>query len=162
MGNFALAHSQVAAVALMLTDCDDEQLKLDTLEGQTDLFELERYLLGKVEDDEGVIASLAVQIEDRQTRKKAAETRKERRRDAMKALLECAKLDKLVLPEATLSVRDVPPKAIVNDPEAVPDELCKIKRSPDMAAIKAEMESGRAVPGVTLDNGAVSLTIRRK
>lgn len=162
MSNFALTQSQVAAVALLLADSDDEQLKLDTLEGETDLFEIVRYLLGKVEEDEGVMAALAEQVSDRQSRKQAADHRIKRRREAIMALMQCAKLDKLTLPEATLSVRDGAPKAVVTDEAALPDELCRFKRSPDMAAIKAEMESGRAVSGVTVDNGGPSLTIRRK
>lgn len=162
MGRIDLTMQQVAAVALMLADDEDEQLKADTLEGETDLYELSRFLLGRIEDDEGSVLALKEQIGDRQARKSAAERRIERRREVIKALLDCAQLDKLTLPEATLSVRAVPPKAIVTDEAAVPEALCRIKRAPDMAAIKAEVEAGRAVPGVTFDNGGTSLTVRRK
>ncbi len=159
-----LTKMQVSAVAAMLHDelLEDERFYLDTLEGETDLYELTRKLLVEIEQDEGVQAALAEQMADRSARKARAGKRIEANRMAIMALLECANLDRLVLAEATLSVRQVPPKAIVNDEDAVPDELCKFKRSPDMAAIKAEMEAGRAVAGVTLDNGSQSLTVRRK
>lgn len=157
-----LTIQQVSAVALMLADDDDEQLKLDTLEGQTDLYELTGFLLGRIEEDEGVILALKEQIGDRQHRKAAAERRIEKRREAVKALMECASIDKLPLPEATLSVRDVPPKAIVVDEAAVPDEFCKFTRKPDLTAIKAGLEAGTVIPGVSRDNGGTSLTIRRK
>ncbi len=62
---------------------------------------------------------------------------------------------------ATLSIRDVAPKAVVTDEAAVPDEYCRIVRKPDMAAIKAGLDTG-PIDGVSLDNGGVSLTIRRK
>jgi hypothetical protein len=161
---FDLTKIQVEGIAAMLSDelGDDERAYLDALEGETDLYEWCRRLLERIEEDEGVQAALAEQIGDRTLRKSRAAERVKAARQALTALLECARLDKLVLPEATLSVRDVPPKAIVTDEAAVPDELCKLTRRPDMAAIKAEVESGAAVPGVSLDNGGTSLTIRRK
>ena len=159
-----LTKIQVEAVAAHVRSIAgvDDELLLDCLEGETDLFELSRRLLDHVEHDEGVIAALTKQMEERQERKVRAAKRIEARRVALTALMESAKLDKLPLPEATLSIRKVPPKPVVSDPEAVPENLCRIKKTPDMAAIKAEVESGRAVPGVTLDNGGVSLTVRRK
>jgi hypothetical protein len=161
---YDLTKIQVEHVAAMLRDelADDERAYLDTLEGETDLYELTRRLLDAVEADEGIQAALAEQIADRNARRQRAAKRIDATRAAIMALLECAKLDKLALPEATLSVRHVPPKAIVTDEAAVPDDFCKFTRKPDMAAIKAGVESGAAVPGVSFDNGGNSLTIRRK
>lgn len=161
---YDLTKMQVQAVAINLREAlsDDERAYLDTLEGETDLYELVARLLDQVETDEGIQARLAEQIADRTARKQRAAERVRHTREAIQALMECAQIDKLALPEATLSVRKVAPKAIVTDEAAVPDELCKFKRSPDMAAIKAEMEAGRAVSGVPLDNGSISLTVRRK
>ncbi len=159
-----LTKMQVEAVAAMLRDelLEDERLYLDTLEGETDLYELTRRLLDQIEADEGVQTVLAEQISDRQARKLRAGERVKANRTAIMALLECAKLDRLALPEATLSVRQVPPKAIVTDEAAVPEDYCKVIRKPDMAAIKAGVEAGAAIEGVSFDNGGTSLTIRRK
>lgn len=153
---------QVAAIRAHLAGEGDEQLYADMLEGSTDLHEWVRYLLDKIEEDEGATKVLAEQIGDRQARKSQAGNRIERRREAIQAFLECAGIDKLTLPEATLSVRKVAPKAVVTDEAAVPEHLCRVKRSPDMAAIKAEVEAGRAVSGVSFDNGGTSLAVRRK
>jgi hypothetical protein len=159
-----LTKIQVESVAAMLRDelAEDERAYLDTLEGETNLYEITRRLLNEIEADESNINGLAEQIADRAARKQRAGKRIEANRTAIMALIECARLDKLTLPEATLSVRKVPPKPIVTDEAAVPDEFCKITRKPDMAAIKAGVEAGRAVSGVTFDNGGVSLTVRRK
>lgn len=159
-----LTKIQVGAVAAALRDAlsDDERLYLDTLEGETDLYELTRQLLGQIEEDEGVQTILAEQIADRTARKQRAGERVKHHREAIMALIQCAGLDKLVLPEATLSVRDVPPKPIVTDEAAVPDDFCKFTRKPDMAAIKAGVETGAAIEGVSFDNGGTTLTIRRK
>lgn len=156
---------QVKAVLTHLRDAigeePDEQLVLDTLEGETDAFELVAKLLNGIERDEGDVNALDGQIADRRERRLRCEKRIDGRRDAIMAVMECAGLDKLPLPEATLSIRKVAPKAIVTDAEALPDALCKITRKPDMAAIKAAVIS-EPLPGVSFDNGGTSLTIRRK
>lgn len=164
MQRIDISKSQIAAVATMMRDelGADERLYLDTLEGETDLFEIVRALLDEMEDDDGVQLALSEQVADRQTRKRRAEHRNEVRRNALLALLQCAQLDKLVLPEATLSVRTVPPKAVVTDDAAVPDDFCKFTRKPDMAAIKAGLEAGAVIDGVSLGNGGQTLTVRRK
>lgn len=156
-----LTKMQVGAVATMLRDVltEDERLYLDTLEGETDLNECIRQLLDKIEEDEGIQAALAEQIADRAARKARAAERVKHNREAIQALLDCAGLDKLQLPEATLSVRKVPPKAIVTDPDALPDEYCTFVRKPNMTAIK---EAETPPPGVSFDNGGISLTVRRK
>lgn len=161
-----LTRMQVSAVVTMLREElgqePDQQLLADSLEGQTDLFEMVRQLLNQIEDDEGHEKALAEQISERLARKQRTVERIRARRNAIAALLECAKLEKLMLPEATVSVRRVPPKAFVTDEAAVPDEFCKFTRKPDLAAIKAGVEAGAVIEGVSFDNGGTSLTVRRK
>ena len=152
---------QVRAIMAMLGDelADDEELKLDTLEGETDLFELTRRLLDRIEQAEGDKAVLVSQIQDRNERKVRAEKRIDAHRTAIMTLMEAAQIDRLPLPEATCSLRKIAPKPVVVDENLLPDELCKITRKPDMAAIK-QLET--IVPGIAMDNGGTSLTIRRK
>lgn len=164
MERLDLTRIQIQAIAAHLHDelGEDERAWLDLLEGETDLFEWVRRLLGRIEEDDGVQADLAKQIANRTVRKNRAAERVKAARQAIQALLECAKLDKLTLPEATVSVRDVPPKPIVTDEAAVPDDFCKVTRRPDMTAIKSGVEAGAEIPGVSFDNGGTALTIRRK
>lgn len=160
-----LTKMQIEAVVTMLRDefaDDDERLLLDTLEGETDLFEMTGKLLNWIEQDEGAVVALKAQVDDRSERRRRFEGRIAAKREAVMALLDCAGLDKLQLPEATLSVRDLPPKPLVADEDALPDELCRVKRTPDMALIRAALDAGEAVAGVTLNNPGRSLTIRRK
>ena len=92
--------------------------------------------------------------------------RYERQEDAMRSLIisvmDRASLSKFVLPEATLSLRMVPPAPIVTDADLLTDDCVRIERKPDMKAIKALMESNGALPGVAMSNGRQSLTIRTK
>lgn len=156
-----LTRAQVSAVVLMLRDQfeDDEQLLLDTLEGETDLFECARKLLDGIEADEGDKSVLAEQIEARQARKSRADARITARREALAALMEAGGLDKLPLPEATVSLRKVAPKPVVTDADALPDAFCTFVRKPNLSAIKG---AETLPPGCALDNGGVSLTVRRK
>lgn len=137
----------------------DEQLVLDTLEGETDLFEITRKLLDRIEADEGDKAILAEQMDSRKVRRDRCDARIKARREAIMALLECAGVDKLPLPEATLSLRKLTPKAVVTDPDALPDELCTFTRKPNLTAIR---EASELPAGCAMDNGGLSLTIRRK
>lgn len=157
-----LTMQQVNAVLLMLGDelADDETLKLDTLEGETDLFELVRKLLDAIENAEGEVEVLTAQMAVRKERRDRASKRIEAHRRAIMALMECAGIDKLPLPEATCSLRKLAPKAIITDASLLPDALCKIERKPDMAAIRA-CPDVTGLAGVALDNGGTSLTIRR-
>lgn len=162
-----LTMSQVRAVSMMLADelgdDIDEKLRLDMFEGSTDLFEIVGQLLNSIETDEGVTASLVAQIGERNFRKERAGHRIEQRRLAIAALLECAGLDKLSLPEATISLRRLPPKLVVADESALPEPLWRVKRTPDMALVKSAWDADGAVPGVVQGNGGEpSLTIRRK
>lgn len=160
---YDLTTIQVKSIADMLRDEDDDVLLADMLEAETDLHPMLEKLLGWIEQDEGAAAALKQQVEDRTERKRRFEARVATKREAITALLEIAGLDKLQLPEATLSIRRLPPKTLVADEQAIPDEYVRIKRVPDMAAIKAAVESGVAVPGTTMSNGGdLSLTIRRK
>lgn len=156
-----LTRAQVSAVVLMLRDQfeDDEQLLLDTLEGETDLFECARKLLDGIEADEGDKSVLSEQIEARQARKARADARIKARREALGSLMEAAGVDKLPLPEATVSLRRVAPKPIVTDADALPDAFVTFVRKPNLSAIK---EAETLPPGCSLDNGGTSITVRRK
>lgn len=156
---------QVKAVSDMLMDAygDDDQLLLDTLEGETDLYELVSHLLNGIERDEGDVKILAEQVADRSLRSKRAANRIKARREAIAALMEAAGLETLKLPEATVSWRMTAPKLAVNDSLAVPDEYTAIKRVPDKAAIDAAFAVDGELPNwLTVDPARPSIIVRRK
>ena len=157
-----LTKIQVAAIVTMLDDAgesDDVVLRADMLEAETDLYVIATRILDAIEAEEGNIEALKEQASVRAARKKAAEHRLGTYRTMLTGLMETARLEKLVLPEATVSLREVAPKRIVTNPDALPDEFCTLIRKPDLAAIKA----AESMPdGVAMDNGGQSITIRRK
>lgn len=155
---------QITAVKAMLPDDDDEQLLHDSLEGLTNLHDYVSTLLSLNENDEGVVNALAEQISDRKVRQDRAKHRIETRRDMIKALMEMAGIDKLTLPEATVSHRAVAPKVIFPNIDQVPDSFCKFERKLDREKLKViDPNSPDGLPSwATMDNGGTSITVRRK
>lgn len=142
----------------------DEQLKLSTLEGETELCEIVSTLLAENEDDEGNIAQVKAQIEVRRERIARFERRIETRKNAIVSLMDTAQTTKLPLPEATVSVRTLGPRVKVVDADALPSAFTieEIVRKPDRDAIEEAVIHGASIPGVVLTNGGASLTVRRK
>jgi hypothetical protein len=134
------------------------------LESETDLHPMLEKLLWWIEQDEGNAAALKQQIDDRTERKRRFEARVSAKRDAVTALLDCAGLDKITLPEATLSVRQLPAKLAVTNPAAVPEEFTVQVPRPNLDAIKAHFNPADPIlPNwLRLDPPKPSLTIRRK
>ena len=160
-----LTAQQVAAIRAHLLDAfgEDDQLILDTLEGETDLFECVRSLLQGIEDDEGNKAALTEQMDARKMRRDRCEERIQARRNAIALLMDAAGLDKLPLPEATISYRMTNPKVEINDPAAVPDEYTEIKRVPSKTRINEHFTPDGPLPNwLRAELARPSITIRRK
>lgn len=142
---------------------DDDDLIADTIEGETDAFEaVSRLLRWKAEQD-AIAAAIKAQEADLAARRKRYEERGQGARVAIAAFMDECGLAKIERPEATLSLRKGNP-SVVRTPDfnadALPDDLVKVKREADAAAVKAALEAGREVPGAILSNGPPVLTVR--
>lgn len=106
-------------------------------------------------------AGLSTMIQVLASRKARLETRVDRRRVAIERAMMAGELAKLELPQATLSLRLVPPKLAVISEEMIPkkyfEQVPKLLRSELWADVKAGMD----VPGARLTNGSTTLAIRR-
>ncbi|KFB11075.1 siphovirus Gp157 family protein [Nitratireductor basaltis] len=140
----------------------DEDLRADMLEGETDL----NRVVGKALNARQEAASMAEAIKSREEDLKVRRARFEKKADAMKALIqsvmESANLDKLTLPEATLSIRKPLPKVEVTDTEQLPQGFYKLERKADKTALKQALMSGEQIPGAELALGDDTLSIRVK
>lgn len=160
-----IAKGQIANILLMLDHAlGDETLKADMLEGETSLNEVVSGLLAENEDDAGLIAALDAQIDIRSERVARFKQRIDSRKKAIGSLLDCAGLTKLMLPEATLSLRTLKPGPKVAEIDSLPEQFVdeKIVRKPNLDAIKEAIERGETIPGVVMTNGGSSLSVRRK
>lgn len=144
-------------------DGGDELLLLDTIEGETGLFEALDFILGRITETRAMAAGLDAVIADMTERK----ARYEKRVLADKALIEqammVAEVDKIERPVATLFLSARQPKVMVDTEAAIPAEFWK---SPepilDKKALGDALKDGRAVPGACLSNAAPTLTARFK
>lgn len=163
MANF-IDHAQIAAFAEFIrSQSDDEDLLLDMLEGETDLFEIAQKLLNANEDDEGRKAALTEQMAMRKERRDKCEARINARRNLIKDLMQSAGIDKLPLPEATISKQKVKPKLAIVDADAVPQDFCKATWKPDLDKIKGAYAIDTALPNwLTVEPERDTIVIRRK
>lgn len=127
----------------------DDQLRRDTIEGETEVFELMDRLAEQAIADK----LLAERAADRAKR---IEARADWNRDVLRKMLEALELNKLERPVFTASIA-YRTKTIVTDQAALPADL--LRTSPDMHAIARALKDG-PVAGAELSNPAPVLTLR--
>lgn len=139
---------------------EDEELRADTIEGETDAYRV----LGKIVAIERDANTMLLAIGERAKDLAARKDRYTRRKDAMRALLlrllKAADLTKVSLPEATVSIGKGRAGVEIVDETLLPDNVVKMKREPDKTAIKAALDAGDDVPGAVLREGQPSVTVR--
>lgn len=142
---------------------EDDEAWLASLESETRFEELVTQLVRRIDDSKALAEGTAGRLTELQERKARMLHRMESLRNLLFKLMESAELAKLELPEATITIRKGTPQLVGEaDPSALPDELCKISRSPDRTAIKDALKTGKEVPGFSLSNATPSLSIRIK
>jgi hypothetical protein len=141
---------------------DDEELRLDTLEGETDFNRIMSRLVRVRNEKLASAEGLSGYIGDLSERK----ARQVRGADGVKALMlslmSVADLPKLVLPEATLSVTKPRSSVDITDLDALPQGTFITVRQPDKTAIKAMLDAGEEIPGAALKTSDPGLTVRVK
>jgi hypothetical protein len=141
---------------------EDEQLRLDMLEGSTDLHEFLTAVTVRLSDTNAKIEALGDLI----ATFKARCDRFEQRSDAMRALahkvMDWAEVRKVELPIATLSIRAGQPRVIITDEARLPPDCVRVRTEPDRVAIKERLARGEPVDGAELSNSEPSLAIRVK
>jgi hypothetical protein len=141
----------------------DDELLTDSIEGETNLFEIIDRLLHR----RSVNLNLAEGIDRLANDLDARRTRFQHRAEADKALIEqammIAELTKVERPGATLSLVNRPPKLMLADEADIPAQFWKpAAPSLDKKALTEALKAGEAIPGANLSNSAPSLTVRVK
>lgn len=128
----------------------DNQLLVDTLEGESDVTEIiDRLVETSVADQR-----LADGAKERARR---LENRAEKARDMVQRMLEELGLERLDRPLYTASFGAGPQTVIIEDPLLVPDAYNRTVA--DKTMIKKVLERGEVVPGATLTNSKPVLRI---
>lgn len=125
---------------------DDERLFHDMLLGESDIDRVVARIHEQVERDKETL----VGIGERKNALNERQDRIKRRVEAGKSLIgkvmRAGRVTKLELPDVTYSIREGKPGLRVVDPEAVPDELQRIRREPDKAAINEQFADAADLP----------------
>lgn len=161
---------QAEAAKTLLADIraggeDDAELEADAIEGETGLHEAIAAALDANDEDEALVIGLKAKEEAFASRRAAISKRIERRT----ALIERAMLETdqatLRLPTATLTLAKRPPSVVIGNEAEIPSRFWVVQECPapklDKKALREALQS-ETIPGATLDNGSVSLTVRRK
>ena len=147
---------------LLLELTDDKETIRDTVEGEVDLkTAIHGALLSNIED-EAFISGIEATITNLKSRLNRLKFRAETREKAIFTAMQVGEIQKVELPEATISLRRVPPGLDVTDEKLIPKEYW-IPQEPklDRKKLKDDLKAGKSVAGAVLDNGSISLSIRR-
>lgn len=141
---------------------DDADTMRDTIEGETGLHEAVASVMDMIREDEILTIGITGMIEALSARKSRLEARQDRCRSAIEQALLIGEIKTLALPDATVSLKSVPRALEIVDEALIPAEFFK-PRDPslDRSALKAALKEGRDVPGAILDNGGITISIRR-
>lgn len=147
-------------------DEDDIQLVSDAIEGETDLREVIANALDEIDEWTVLEDGLEAKIARDGTRLAIIRKRQERVRAAIERALITSEIPMpLQLPTATLSLSRRKAQPVVDDEAAIPSRFFVAQPAPapklDKKALADALVTGE-VAGAHLDNGSVSLTVRRK
>jgi hypothetical protein len=139
---------------------DDEELRTDCIEGETEILAVLERLTGHVqiaEANASAVRNVASSLADR---KKRFASRAAFFRALIKRVMDAGDLKKVILPIGTVSVSRVAPAVIIRDETALPDEFVVTTTKPNKKAIAEAIKAGGNVPGAMLSNGSETLSIR--
>lgn len=155
--------NEAVKVRQMLAETDDPQLILDTIEGETNLAEACVAVLEECTEDEILIEGLTAKIAEFQVRKGRMEKSVETRRNIILMAMEKAGLGTIKSPLGTMSARPTPKQAVITDEALIPAKFWKPQDPKlDRGELASCLRSGEIVPGASLSNGGITLSIRVK
>ena len=140
---------------------DDTDALLDTLDGETDVLDITDTLLSELGEAEAWEEAAKRMAERYALRAKKMADKQRTLKRLLGSILDATGEKTLRRPLATVSRTRPHVSVVITDEESVPTQLCRISKSPDKAAIKAQLEAGETVPGAELQAGAPGVAVRR-
>lgn len=142
---------------------DDEALVLDTIEGETSLFETLDAMLERINLDGAMLDAIDAAKGNLDARAQRVKRRVESYRAMIEQAMSIAELPKLERPVATLTLSARAPTLVVVEEADIPVSWWKpADPTLDKKGLLAALKDGQAIPGVALNNAAPSVTIRVK
>lgn len=141
---------------------DDEILRADMIEAETDLHELLTKLVEVREEAKAFQVGIKSRESDLASRKSRLARRQEAAEELIENLMRAANQKSLPLPIATISIGAARSKVVITDEKLVPEAYCKTERTPKKAEIFDALKKGDTIAGCELSNGGEQLNIRVK
>lgn len=140
---------------------DDADLIASTVEGETNLHEAIKRAVARVVEINGMMDGIASMIANLKDRGDRLEAQRDRLRSLIGVAMESGQIKRLETGLATISLRAVPPKVeIVNEAE-IPTRFWKPQDPKlDRKAVLDALKAKETIPGATLSNGGVTVTIK--
>lgn len=158
------AHTVTAEIEKLLAEypelSDDEDLRRDIIEGQTDAMEVLGELAKRIAEDSAMQDAIKAVVEQIAGRKSRYAKREEMWRRLALRILQVANMRKAETPAGTVSIRSVAPSLVVTDDAALPEWAWRVKREIDKSAIRDRLKAGEFVAGAELTNGGETLSLR--
>jgi hypothetical protein len=143
-------------------EADADTLR-DTLEGLSSLPEALAAVVRSYLDDLDLATALGMRVTDMQERLSRFEQRADKKRELVTSVMEQANIKKLAEPDFTVSLRAVPPSVVVVDEAQIPPDYWKPQPPRlDRQGISAALKGGSAIPGATLSNPEMTISVRTK
>jgi len=142
---------------------ETEETLTDTLEGMTDLTEILATVLRSSLDDAALADALQSRIGNMQERLSRIKVRAEQKRVLVLSAMEKAGLKNITESDITVSLRALPQPMIITDESKIPEafwtaQAPKLNRN----KLKTALHSDAEIPGATLGNGAMTISVRTK
>ncbi len=142
---------------------DDQDTLADCIEGATSLHEAIHRVVKDIMEYKILSDGIANAIGTLQDRAKRIEHRMARRRNAIQLAMEAGELQKKEYPEATISLRRVPPGLEVTDEAAIPQKYWEEQKPTlNKSLLKEDLKANIEISGAHLNNGGVTLSVSRK
>jgi len=142
---------------------DDDEVVASTIEGETNLLEAIGQGVKRLAELDALMAATKTLIDGLRERQQRFDNQYGLIRDALAVAMESGEVKKIELPLATISLKRVPPSAIVGDEWLIPEKFWKPQAPTlDKRAVLEALKAGEVIPGATLSNGGQSLNLRFK
>jgi hypothetical protein len=139
---------------------EDEDLRADMLEGETNFHAVLTKLVNTERDADTMAKAVAGRISDLQARKSRAERRKDAMRSLMFKLLKVSGVPRVPLAEATISIGKRAASVEITDEAILPKAYVRVSTSPDKTAIKEALQAGKKVRGAQMGEAGEQLSVR--
>jgi hypothetical protein len=140
----------------------DERTLNDTVEGLSNYTDMLAEIIRGALYDEMTVDAITARMAGMVARLSRFEDRAEKRRKIVRDEMVDASLERLVQPDFSASLRRSSPAVQVIDEDAIPRTFFEMRPHLDKRRLLDEMKSGVEVPGATLSNPFLSLSVRTK